>query len=299
MCSRVAHAAPPGLDTKGADVQIENSREARPVFVTGVWKSGNHLVYSALNQLGIEGPFNGIAAHLVFGRFAPVKRVVRGALPGTKGIDVGLETEALIRPGYIAATLRRLRGKIVGGHAAYSDALAEVLRAEGSRMIVIRRDPRDILVSFADWIGSRPDYFMHPDFEGLNREGRVARLLNGGPGDGYPLRPFVEVLTRAEPWLFAGADIFSVGFEELIGPSGGGNRADQERVLQELCAHLGIGFPDSPGWIDSIYGGSLTFNKGRMQRWRELESADLQAEITETLAPHLVRWGYGKEPEEA
>ncbi|KFE33432.1 hypothetical protein [Thioclava atlantica] len=50
--------------------------------MTGIWKSGNHLVYSALNELGIEGPFNGIAAHLLFGRGKTAKRLLRGSASG-------------------------------------------------------------------------------------------------------------------------------------------------------------------------------------------------------------------------
>lgn len=250
-------------------------------------------MYSALNQLGIDGPYDGIAAHLVFGRYRWAKRLLRAALPGAAGIDVGLETEARIRPSYIAATLRRLRGHIVGGHAAHSDALVALLCAERARIIVVRRDPRDILVSFADWICGRPDYFMHPDFAPLSREARVARLLNGGAGSGYQLRPFTEVLELAEPWLFMAGDVLVVGFEELIGPNGGGSSKRQTAAVSAICDHLDLSTPEDSSWMERIYGGTLTFNKGRIQRWRELESSDLQSEINEMLAPYVVRWGYG------
>ncbi len=65
------------------------------IFVTGVWKSGNHLAYSALNEMGVEGPFNGISGHLLFGRHAWLKRLLR--CPRSQGdtLQVGLETDAL------------------------------------------------------------------------------------------------------------------------------------------------------------------------------------------------------------
>ncbi|MDE8652417.1 hypothetical protein [Novosphingobium album (ex Liu et al. 2023)] len=268
----------------------------KTVFVTGIWKSGNHLVYSALNTLGIEGPFNGIAANLLFGRGAAAKRLLRGS---ASGIDVGLETEARVRPGYIHHSLRKLRGKIVGGHAAFSPELLALLRAQSVHMIVIRRDPRDILVSFADWIDGRPDYFMYPDFAGLSREQKVARLIRGGAGSGYTLRPFSEVLTRAEGWRTAGKDVLSVSFEDLIGPKGDGTAERQAATVAAICRHLGRPVPDDPELIERIYGGSLTFNKGRTQRWRELQGADLRNEITACLAPHLARWDYDLEPPES
>jgi hypothetical protein len=265
----------------------------KTVFVTGIWKSGNHLVYSALNELGIEGPFNGIAAHLLFGLGKTAKRLLRGS---ASGIDVGLETEARVRPGYIRHSLRKLRGKIIGGHAAFSPELLALLRAQSVHMIVIRRDPRDILVSFADWIDGRPDYFMRPDFAGLSREQKVARLIRGGAGRGYTLRPFSEVLTRAEGWLTAGNDVLNVSFEDLIGPKGGGELGRQAAAIAAICRHLGRPAPDDPELIERIYGGSLTFNKGRSQRWRDLKGDDLHAEIAECLAPHLSRWGYDESP---
>lgn len=267
-------------------------RLSGPVFVTGVWKSGNHLVYSALNQLGVEGPFNGIAANLLFGRGQTIKRIIRGSLPMTCGIDIGLETGARIRPGYLRKTLRRLHGRIVGGHAAYSDEFMFLLRDEGARIISIRRDPRDVLISFADWIGERPDYFMYQDFVDLNREERVVRLLRGGPGSGYTLVPFTEVLRRARPWLKVELGILPVAFEDLVGPMGGGTQSRQLAVLDALCSHLELTPPAEPEWATRIYGGSRTFNEGRVGRWRELGSNDLKDEIKERLGESLVSWGY-------
>jgi hypothetical protein len=261
-----------------------------PVFVTGIWKSGNHLVYSALNELGIQGPFNGIAAHLLFGRGKTIKRLLRGS---ASGIDVGLETEARVRPCYIRHSLRKLRGKIIGGHAAFSPDLLALLRAESAHMIVIRRDPRDILVSFADWIRTRPDFYLHAAFAPLGREACIRLLLRGGENlaGGYRLKPFSEVLDRAEGWLDA-AGVLQVRFEDLIGARGGGSEARQAQALQSIHALVGSTKPLQSVDPDAIYGGSLTFNKGRAARWRELDDPALIEDITQTLGPRLARWGY-------
>jgi hypothetical protein len=254
------------------------------VFVNGIWKSGNHLVYSALNELGVEGPFNGIAAHLLFGRAKFAKRLLRGSWPGTKAIDVGLETEAQVRPGYLRHTLRKLEGRIVGGHAAHSEALVALLREEGARMIAIRRDPRDILVSFADWIGKRDDFFLYPDFAQLKRDERIALLLRGGEGTGYRLKPFNDVLRNAEGWLTTP--------EDLVGAKGGGSNTAQTDAVTALHAHVGGPKPLEVVKFEQIYGGSLTFNKGRAARWRELDNVLLVEEIVDRLGPHLATWGY-------
>lgn len=258
------------------------------IFVTGIWKSGNHLAYSALNELGIPGPFNGISGHLLFGRHAWLKRLIRG---GGDTVQVGLETDVWVNRRYIAGQARRLSGRILGGHAAHTPVLEETLRGAGARMICIRRDPRDILVSFADWIGSRPDFYLHADFAGLSRDDRIAKLLRGGQGSGYRLTPFPQVLERAEGWLTA-PDVLQISFEGLIGADGGGDRAAQEAMVARLHAHVRAPKPLAEVEPDNIYGGTLTFNKGRSQRWREVENADLVAEIDTALAPYLDLWGY-------
>lgn len=263
------------------------------VFVTGIWKSGNHLVYSALNELGIEGPFNGIAAHLIYGRFSMAKRLLRGS---AQGIDIGLETEVRIRPSYIQYTVRKLRGRILGGHAAYSPELVALMRSEGARMIVIRRDPRDMLISFADWIEGRPDNYLYAEFGSLSREHRVAKLLHGDRA--RRIRPFTEVLARSEGWLSEAGDVLVINFEDLVGPKGGGTIRRQATALRQLCDHLGRAMPGDPEWIDRIYGNSLTFNQGQVQRWRELQSPELKAEIADLLAEPMRRWGYAPHVED-
>lgn len=261
------------------------------IFVTGIWKSGNHLAYSALNALGIEGPFNGIAGHLVFGRYAWAKRLMRSPRGVGDAVQVGLETDVAVSRRYIARQARRLSGKILGGHAAHSPELEQTLRDAGARMICIRRDPRDILVSFADWVGARPDFYMHPDFKPLSREERVAFLLRGGRTASGPLHPFPEILRRSAGWLTA-PDVLQITFEDLIGTSGGGDDLRRVQSVAAIHRHVGASRPLDSVDIASIYGQSLTFNKGRSQRWKELSDPALIEEINTTLFSVLSDWKY-------
>ncbi len=272
---------------------IPQKSENPCIFVTGIWKSGNHLAYAALNELGVTGPFNGISAHLIFGRHQWLKRLLRQPRGQSPAIQVGLETDAFVSRRYITGAARKLSGRILGGHAAHTPELEAALNETGARMICIRRDPRDILVSFADWIGSRPDFYMHRDFAPLSRDERILRLLRGGEGTGYHLNPFSEVLTRGEGWLHA-PDVLQISFEELIGTRGGGDSSAQENTVRGLHAHVQPPKPLEQVELDKIYGGTLTFNKGRKKRRKDIEDPDILAEIEDTLAPHVKRWGYGK-----
>jgi len=261
------------------------------VFVTGVWKSGNHLAYSALNELGIPGPSNGIAAHLLFGRHAWAKRLIRAPKGAFDAVPVGLETNAEVSRRWIEGQARRLSGRILGGHAAHSTKLESLLRASGARMICIRRDPRDILVSFADWIGGRADFYMHPDFAPLSHEDRLRLLLHGGPTTVGTLLPFPEILRRGAGWLEV-PDVLQVSFEDLVGPSGGGDAQAQSAAIAAIHAHVGAPVPLVDVDVASIYGGTLTFNKGRSRRWRDVKDPVLVQEIEGMINPHLHKWGY-------
>ena len=261
------------------------------IFVTGIWKSGNHLAYSALNAMGVEGPFNGIAAHLVNGRHRWAKRLIRSPKGRGDAVQVGLETDAEVSRRYIAKQAQRLAGKIMGGHAAHSPELAQTLREAGARMICIRRDPRDILVSFADWIGGRADFYLHPDFKPLSREDRVRVLLDGGPTRIAPILPFLDILERGLGWTRE-AGVLQVTFEDLLGPAGGQSAEAQRAAVAAIHAHIEPETPLDAVDLGSIYGGSLTFNKGRSQRWRELDDAELVARIERELEPVLPQWGY-------
>ena len=235
------------------------------IFATGIWKSGNHLVYSALNEMGVEGPFNGISAHLLFGKHQWLKNLQRRPRGPADAMQVGLETDAVVSRRYIVSEAKKLSGRIFGGHAAHSSKLVSLLRESGAPMICIRRDPRDILVSFADWIGSRPDFYMHRDFAPLSRDERIALLLNGGQGTGYVLNPFSRVLERAQGWLTE-PGVLQVSFEELIGAQGGGKSETQRAITRALHAHVDAPKPFDKVKLENIYGGTLTFNKGRTKR---------------------------------
>lgn len=63
-------------------------------------------------------------------------------------------------------------------------------------------------------------------------------------------------------------------------------------MVEDLHAHVRAPKPLSEVKTENIYGGTLTFNKGRSQRWRELDNTDLVAEIEAALGPHLPLWGY-------
>ena len=158
-------------------------------------------------------------------------------------------------------------------------------------MVCIRRDPRDILVSFADCIGKRADFYMHCDFAPLSRENRVRLLLRGGYTSAGPLLPFPELLRRGAGWLEV-PDVLQVSFENLVGPAGGGDAQLQAAAVAAIHAHVGAPVPLADLDAAAIYGGTLTFNKGNSGRWRELDDAALVAEIETTLGPQLGPWGY-------
>lgn len=160
-------------------------------------------------------------------------------------------------------------------------------------MMCVSRDPHDILISFADWIGERADFYMQAHYEHLSRESRVVFLLHGGTTSAGPLLPISEILARDVGWLRS-PGLLQVSFTDLIGDAGGHCDALSTSTMAELHAHVATLKPLECIDTVAIYGGSVTFNKGRSQRGRKSESVDLVDEIAEVLSPHLATWGYAE-----
>jgi hypothetical protein len=77
-----------------------------------------------------------------------------------------------------------------------------------------------------------------------------------------------EVLRRFQPWL-ASNNVFVCHFEQLIGPSGGGDRQQQLAVLRSIAEYLEIPVSESRVWdilpIEHILQEVLHFARVRRE----------------------------------
>lgn len=201
---------------------------------------------------------------------------------------------------HLARRMRLLRDShYVGGHLVYDQAVEEVLRAHGVRMVTIVRDPRSAVLSWAhyllttrhvpgrDWV--RTNY---PDMETL-----LPALIRGfGVPRVFPYLPDVgERFRRYTGWSDSDTGTV-VRFEDLVGARGGGDDERQRQVTHQIIEHLGYAEPDALTTTvrEQIFSqNAATFRAGQIDSWREELPKDLAEEIYERCGIQMEKWGYG------
>jgi len=171
------------------------------------------------------------------------------------------------------------------GHLVYNKGFENVLRKNNFKILFIIRDPRDQIISRIFY-----NKKLINDFSGLQRLS-FDDLLTGYIGSN-DLQKFSDLFTshicyKDEPkekyisnisqfynaflsWM--DSDIcYTVKFENLVGPQGGGTRQSQLQELEKIAQHLG--YETNQEKIKEIakklFGQTTTFNDGQIKKWKK------------------------------
>jgi len=252
-------------------------------FVNSIPKSGTNLLEKLVARCGLSRSGRSIALSSVLGPFAPVRQILRSGA-GPNAVPVGLESQACVRPGWLRRYVESTRdGQYLSGHAPFSSLLYETLIDNGVRTIQIYRDPRSVLVSWADF-SVTPElrwYPFQPYLRSLTFAERIHFFLDGGKVDGLgEYAPFAHVLMKTEGWMTS-PDVLAIRFEDLVGSEGGGDIELQEKTIRSVLRFLDMDAEnDLEGAISQgLYGGTKTFRRGRIDGWRDEISDSLAREI--------------------
>ncbi len=194
------------------------------------------------------------------------------------------------------ATLARLehlaRGQFVAAHLPAHDTLLALARRIDLRVIVLIRDPRDIMVSYGHYVATMDTtHPAHPHFRALSGRDRLLTMIAGVPGVVSPMR---EVLERYAGWLTC-EQALVLRFEELVGVHGGGDDGARDAALARMLEFLDL--DAGPERVRQVASGmistrSLTYRKAGIGQWRGQFDADL-CEAFERAAGDLARrFGY-------
>lgn len=163
-------------------------------------------------------------------------------------------------------------------------------------VILNYRDPRDALVSLINFVEGRTSQGF-----GNFYERRVfSAILKSKPTMhekiDYALRdPYFTAATEFEKaiWLLHHPRVCKVRYEDLIGPSGGGDRKEQVKAVERILEHLGAQDRDAGEIADRIYNpDSWSFHRGRTGDWKEAFSEDNLARFKERYGEVLEQYGY-------
>jgi hypothetical protein len=196
------------------------------------------------------------------------------------------------------------RGQVLVGHIGYEPAIADVIEREGMKVVLMIRDPRDVVVSLAKYV-VRPEihhrqyeYFAHT--LGTDAE-RIMACIRGVGGehavDGRET-PDVGRLFRSYLAWAAERAAHTCRFEDLVGAQGGGDDATQRAELARLFAFLGLELTagEAERIARATYSSdSLTFRKGEIGDWKNHFTAEHRTAFHEVAGPLLVELGYEKD----
>jgi hypothetical protein len=258
---------------KGVDVfapKTNHYYKNRPMFINSVPKCGTHLLSTCLEEMGFTPP--------------PFDAMPDFAGTFDDGKYYNLQH---MRVDDIADQYRRI--------GPFVDALSK------SAIVFITRDPRDAIVSLADYIPRQREYHLLSRFmENMAVEERINTIIRGD----YPIPVFINdrycldgsIATlfgsyerwRTELWQ----NLWRIRYEDLIGPKGLGTLEAQLEAIWGL--QLALHVPGNPArFARKVFSEhSPTFFKGTIGRFQtEFSAANHQA-LDAVSADFIQRAGY-------
>lgn len=170
---------------------------------------------------------------------------------------------------------RIAEGTYANGHLYHDNRTVEVLNSLGFRTVFISRDPRDVVVSQANYIHS---FAAHPRHAYMMRrfptlEDKITALIEGfdaeNQDDAMP-----DLLTRLSAfsgWLRT-EGVLPVRYEDFLAPGGGAGGSQVKARVRELADFVGRPWTEAQGPNLMMGIGdtrSSTYNRGQVGTWRE------------------------------
>jgi len=163
-------------------------------------------------------------------------------------------------------------------HAIASESNREVVENKGFKGVFIYRDPRDQVVSQANYIRSLPDQW--PLISQLPLDELILHLIldtsiirNDKLWNVPELDNFKGIDTFYSSYLdwLDHPLIYATTFEKLVGPQGGGTREAQITEVMKIAHHLGyhLSIERAESIAENLFGHTGTFSSGQIGSWKK------------------------------
>lgn len=258
------------------------------VMANSLPKSGTNLLLKLFESLPDLPRIRGTIS-----RDGPVRLVARSGEPS---LPIGVDWTA-------TASERRMRRMLAqvppasfcSAHIRHSEKLAEILSELDYRMVLIIRDPRDVVVSSGSYLARKVSHAMYPRFARMSEDDRIMASLRGVDPDasGAGLLDIRKRLTNVLRWRTL-PFVHLARFEDLVGPQGGGNAHTQRQVIEAIVDHVGMTCsPEAiTGAADGLFGGTHTFERGQIGSWRQAFTSQHVEAAKPLLDDLLIDLGY-------
>lgn len=205
-------------------------------------------------------------------------------------------------PEAMVGRIRRVApGELVAGHVFHAPEVKASLAERGVVHYFLVRDPRDVAVSEAHYLGDMNwRHRMHRVFGPLSPGQRLHMAISGHPGEVAPGVLYPGIAQRFkpfEPWL-ADPDVLVVRFEDLVGPA-------REATLVAMARHYleRSHLPDDAREVARRAAAAVapsrshTFRRGQAAAWRQEFTAGHTEAMKAEAGDLLVRLGYEQSQE--
>ena len=186
-------------------------------------------------------------------------------------------------------------GWFAAGHMPFSPQFEEVLIKNNIKMILITRDPRDVINSELKFFLHTKNLVLHKYYNSLTWDEGIRSIIFGVPQskDG-PNQPSIkDVLLDFRPWLFK-PYVYVTKFEDLVGSQGGGDNRVQTEEIKAIAKHLELAVSDEEliNIKSNMFGGTHTFRKGVIGSWKRKLSKVHRLACNELIGDLLMELGY-------
>ncbi|MDQ8203596.1 sulfotransferase domain-containing protein [Pelagicoccus sp. SDUM812003] len=147
-----------------------------------------------------------------------------------------------IQPEAMSRRIRRVSpGELVCGHLYYSDQAKEALESRHVAHFFIYRDPRDVVVSEAHYLGEMNRWHkLHSRFSKLpTRAERLLLSIKGLPKEDIYYPNIVERFSRFTQWI-EDPNVCSISYEDLISEN---KYQTIEKIIKFYCSRSGYDYP--------------------------------------------------------
>ncbi len=258
------------------DGETSRKKQRQKVMLITIPKSGTHLLEKCLYFMDPENlPYNYNEDFRGNERWRKNKQMSLSVTNHWKGV---------LHPSVLEESIDGVKSMVTNhrshykSHIYYTDDYANFLDNKNFKKILLLRDPRAVLVSFANMVkeGFEPGHKI--DFEDLLLDLIDGRQKNYIPwaSSRHPAYPFIWEVGMTNFYqlylpFMATKNCLTIHFEALVGEKGGGNQQLQTHEINRIANHLGISLSDKTKakMLERLFGKSATFYQGTIDGWKK------------------------------
>lgn len=216
-------------------------------------------------------------------------------------------------PDHIKSKVENPTGKrALHFHWIYKPETEQFLKGKTFANFFTIRDPRDQMVSLA-FACKKKRYKNTPvaslllDFIYARKTNFIPRSHQPWPLPEHQIWSFfdlpwfvgiVEYYRLFLPWMHA-AKFYTVRFENLVGPNGGGTLEAQLQEIKNIAKHMGLEIDDARAKQigEDLFGGTLTFRSGQIGTWKKYFTPEIKQAFKSIPGANelLIELGYEKD----